>query len=202
MLLIDLLVQELPKRGGWPAGAVVVMQDDDGTIKFAKSTKSLQSIQGNWSSDFGEDWFYKDRPCERNFRVPPVDGRDQLITREQYEAALKPVWDGTGTPPVGTECELVTNGRGIDAPGLKDGDTVKVIAHFLNHNNKITNAVTYLNDRGNTLCTGIITPCLRPIRTERDKFVDSVSEILKPSPIGVDAKLAAVKLWNAGYRKV
>jgi hypothetical protein len=124
------------------------------------------------------------------------------VYHKQYEAALKPVWDGTGVPPVGTECELYKGDFSSTDCGLKDGATVKVIAHFENHGGVTINAVTYSDDKGNTLCTGIITPCLRPIRTERDKFVDSVSEILKPSPIGVDVKLAAVKLWNAGYRKV
>lgn len=32
MKLIDLLVQELPKRGGWPDGVSRIHQDHDGEI--------------------------------------------------------------------------------------------------------------------------------------------------------------------------
>ena len=32
MKLIDLLVQELPKRGGWPRDALSITQDDDGSL--------------------------------------------------------------------------------------------------------------------------------------------------------------------------
>jgi hypothetical protein len=35
MKLIDLLVQELPKRGGWPEGAEIAVQDADSQICFS-----------------------------------------------------------------------------------------------------------------------------------------------------------------------
>lgn len=50
MKLIDLLVQELPKRGGWPEGAESVVQDADdsefyfftgGSVKMAVSHGGL-----------------------------------------------------------------------------------------------------------------------------------------------------------------
>lgn len=195
MLLIDLLVQELPKRGGWPDGATRCVQDGDGTVRFDRHVSSMTRINHEWILN-GQYPIcgFKHNICD-DWGFGPVD-------REQYEAALKPVWDGTGVPPIGTECELYEGDFSSVDCGLKDGATVKVIAHFENHAGITINAVTYSDDKGNTMCTGVITQCLRPIRTERDKFVDSVSEILKPSPIGVDVKLAAVKLWNAGYRKV
>ena len=195
MLLIDLLVQELPKRGGWPDGATRCVQDGDGTVRFDRHVSSMTRINHEWILN-GQYPIcgFKHNICD--------DWGFGLVDRKQYEAALKLVWDGTGVPPIGTECTLAAQGRAISVPGLKDGDTVKVIAHFLNHNNRMTSAVTYKTEDGEILSTCISNICLQPIRTERDKFVDSVSEILKPSPIGVDVKLAAVKLWNAGYRKV
>lgn len=78
MTLLELLRQELPKRGGWPEGA-------------AKAT-SYSYIPGVhfWDGD--------------GFRVDFSDLTTQIlgceeVTREQYG------WDGTGLPPVGCECE-------------------------------------------------------------------------------------------------
>ncbi|MDK1199353.1 hypothetical protein QMT25_20665 [Cronobacter dublinensis] len=86
MKLIDLLVQQLPKRGGWPDGVYVIEQGSEGY---------LLEIESDYKSDFrlqmADDWL------------------PECVTRDQYEAALaaaqKPVWDGEGLPPVGCECE-------------------------------------------------------------------------------------------------
>ncbi|EPE3185122.1 hypothetical protein ACT5AG_002662 [Cronobacter sakazakii] len=86
MKLIDLLVQELPKRGGWPEGIYVIEQATDG---------ALFEMESDYKSDFrlrmADDWLPEE------------------VTREQYEAAIaavqQPVWDGEGLPPAGCECE-------------------------------------------------------------------------------------------------
>lgn len=87
MKLIDLLVQELPKRGGWPGQAYLCRTyshipdacfwDDNGvTVPFESLGKRALG--------------------------------DDAVTRDQYEAALaasKQVeWSGEGLPPVGAEC--------------------------------------------------------------------------------------------------
>lgn len=85
MTLLELLRQELPKRGGWPEGA-------------AKAT-SHSYIPGVhfWDGD--------------GFRVDFSDlttrelGCEE-VTREQYG------WDGTGLPPVGVEVEYMKYQRG------------------------------------------------------------------------------------------
>lgn len=83
MTLLELLRQELPKRGGWPEGAV-------------KAT-SYGFVPGVhfWDDD--------------ELRVDCSDLTTRalgegLVTREQYEATG---WDGTGLPPVGVECEFM-----------------------------------------------------------------------------------------------
>lgn len=83
MTLLELLRQELPKRGGWPEGA-------------AKAT-SYGLIRGVHFWDGNE------------LRVDCSDLTTRalgegLVTREQYEAT---VWDGTNLPPVGVECEFM-----------------------------------------------------------------------------------------------
>lgn len=106
MKLIDILVQELPKHGGWPEGAVECCRQKGGnSIDFYDET-------GNWDDDcylkYGKD-FAKDCIYE------PKAGTDflQLVSRSEYEAALaasKPEWDGEGLPPVGIEAEVSVDG--------------------------------------------------------------------------------------------
>lgn len=96
MKLIDLLVQELPKRGGWPDGVDSIYQDHDGGI-FA------------WTGS----------PCKLLFRTGIIADNcrpygldvsiENMVTRNQYKSAIalsqKPAWNGEGVTPVGCECE-------------------------------------------------------------------------------------------------
>lgn len=65
MKLIDLLVKELPKRGGWPDGVDAVEQDSEGR---------LFEMDSDYSSDF------KLEKCD--------DWIADVVTKQQYEAAL------------------------------------------------------------------------------------------------------------------
>lgn len=88
MTLLELLVQELPKRGGWPDRVARISQDDDTEIRFYTHTGEAP---------------------EYDFYPPQKDkcGDRIIITREQYEAALAQTeWSGEGLPPVGCECEM------------------------------------------------------------------------------------------------
>ena len=88
MKLIDLLVQELPKHGGWPEWADEACSQGVGKVMFY--------FQGNLEGDI---------PV-----IVDVTSRQEDVTREQYEAALAASktleWSGEGLPPVGCECEL------------------------------------------------------------------------------------------------
>jgi hypothetical protein len=106
MKLIDLLVQELPKRGGWPDGAEIAVQDADSQICFS-SHSDVYADKGQ-TSWFGGDW------GGGNWSNPFIDTiaddrHECIVSRKQYESALaesqKPAWDGDGLPPVGCECE-------------------------------------------------------------------------------------------------
>ncbi|EPS0644764.1 hypothetical protein ACVBEK_003560 [Cronobacter malonaticus] len=103
MKLIDLLVQELPKRGGWPDGAVTAWQSThDGEVYFLKENGEYAE-----ENNGGRKWY---------FEITRDRGEEYTVTREQYEAALaaaqQPVWDGEGLPPVGTICEYQTSSNG------------------------------------------------------------------------------------------
>lgn len=104
MKLIDLLVQELPKRGGWPIGAAASAQDNDGEVCFYANSRIHRS--GNnlvWSIPaLGENKVVK----RRIFMKQAEDMTESIVTREQYEASLAvPAWNGEGLPPVGCEFE-------------------------------------------------------------------------------------------------
>lgn len=104
MKLRDLLVQELPRRGGWPEGAVECQRFVD------ESTIDFYDEDGNWPQDCGKVYGpiahqlvrKQNQPCEL-----------EIVTRDQYEAALaaaqQPVWNGEGLPPIGCEFEFGTH---------------------------------------------------------------------------------------------
>ena len=117
MKLIDILVRELPKHGGWPEGAVECCRHKLGnSIDFYDET-------GNWDDDcylkYGKD-FAKDCIYEPKAETDFL----QLISRSEYESALaasKTQWDGEGLPPAGTRCEFISNGTSwgeVDVIGL------------------------------------------------------------------------------------
>lgn len=106
MKLIDLLVQELPKRGGWPEGAEIAVQDADSQICFSShGDVYANKSQTDW---YGGDWGNGD--WSNPFIDTITDDRHEcIVTRDQYESALaaskKPAWNGEGLPPSGVECE-------------------------------------------------------------------------------------------------
>lgn len=93
MKLIDLLVQELPKRGGWPDGVTHIGQDYDRELMFYGRGRAMTGI-------FLNELAIDHRKCDRT---------GSKVTQEQYESALaasqKPAWNGEGLPPVGCGCE-------------------------------------------------------------------------------------------------
>ncbi|PUX41794.1 hypothetical protein BS419_02805 [Cronobacter sakazakii] len=85
MKLIDLLVQELPKCGGWPEGYNVIS-----------------------TNGYGQAWCYSINASGKTSgkELYIRSSEEGHVTREQYEAALQqPVWDGEGLPPVSYEYE-------------------------------------------------------------------------------------------------
>lgn len=106
MKLIDLLVQELPKRGGWPEGAEIAVQDADSQICFSShGDVYANKCQTDW---YGGDW--GDGDWSNPFINTIADDRHEcIVSRKQYESALaasqNPTWNGEGVPPVGCGCE-------------------------------------------------------------------------------------------------
>lgn len=95
MKLIDILVEELPKRSGWPEGADYCIQHahDLGFrwVIFNKGIVNSTSAdaEGKWEMD----WKFSHK---HDFRADELasDHTTAIITREQYEAALSAKNDG------------------------------------------------------------------------------------------------------------
>lgn len=102
MKLIDLLVQQLPKHGGWPTKTNDILALRP--FMFEHKVEFTATPDGQWFSDA---YF-------------------QLVSKGQYEDALaaskRVEWHGEGLPPVGTECEWL-------ASGDHDWMKVKVLAY-------------------------------------------------------------------------
>lgn len=107
MKLIDILVNELPKRGGWNINAHGAVQDNSGQVWFYKNGNPEFSgvIWGADNNSDGFDWVQWDLSFEK-----AEDAKKAIVTHEQYEAAIaaqQQAWNGEGLPPVGTECEVI-----------------------------------------------------------------------------------------------
>lgn len=110
MTLLELLVKELPKRGGWPEGAVECCRH------YGKNSIDFYDETGNWDDDcylkYGKD-FAK----ECIYEETSGSHRLQSISRSEYESALaasqNPAWNGEGVPPVGCECEISFSGKSL-----------------------------------------------------------------------------------------
>lgn len=108
MTLLELLVKELPKRGGWPKSAHGVVQDASGNFWFFKNGTPYYNGK-HWgaaklSADF--EWI------DIDWDISPLlaeDNHHAIITREQYEDAIAEEhaagWNGEGLPPVGMKVE-------------------------------------------------------------------------------------------------
>lgn len=110
MKLIDLLVQELPKRGGWPEGSLSITQDNDGSL-CVWDTNDPHYDGLSWKHHTGNSLMY----FWHGEGAMPLssDHKESIVTYWQYKAALyasqKPAWNGEGVPPVGCECEYSLN---------------------------------------------------------------------------------------------
>lgn len=91
MKLIDILVEELPKRGGWPEGAARLAQDPDGDIQML-SNRHAYLVSVGWTGDGRIDCYAQ--YAARKLEPLASDYATAIITREQYEAALAAKNDG------------------------------------------------------------------------------------------------------------
>ena len=177
MTLLELLRQELPKRGGWPEGANCITQDSDLHVEPATCHPSVAKCD--------EDGFwFLDSSRIGGFEVDTLasDYTTAIVTREQYEATG---WDGTGLPPVGCDVEYHC---------YPDGWVIiNIVARI--------KGATFIEWKSGTHKGGDIIrgdfplERVRPIRTEAERAID---EMVRLSGVSTGA---AKILYDAGYRK-
>lgn len=173
MTLLELLRQELPKRGGWPKGVNRINQGWDGRLeKYGEDGESY---------DFGIETIF---PLSTDHRVKSKRVHEcgaNFVTREQYG------YDGTGLPPVGVECEVLFTDDGFyhwyDFKLIFIGD---IHAVAIVGDEEISYTIERLNDSSVQF---------RPLRTEAERAID---EMVRLSGVSIGA---AKILYDAGYRK-
>lgn len=176
MTLLELLRQELPKRGGWPEGVRYITQDNGfstykGTICGYNSLPEFNSRI--WLSD--KPGKHADIAIMRTNDIAS-DYATAIVTREQYEATG---WDGTNLPPVGCECERSWCGDKWLA--------CKILF--------ISNEIVVVKLATREAAYGRHEVSFRPIRTEAERAIDEMVQLS-----GVSTGAAKI-LYDAGYRK-
>lgn len=177
MKLIDLLVQELPKRGGWPEGAdcccVSVVDSDGVTIQFRFIPRNNQFLSF-------PDADHLDIPYQGDATEFITC---EVITKEQYESALaasqKPAWNGEGLPPVGEKVEFFINPKlGYSNAWVPDAGTeMEVVAHKTTTDGNNV-AVCYWDERGAGRSCCFVPESLKPARTEAERKRDEAAEAI------------------------
>lgn len=89
--LLQILVDELPKRGGWPKRLGLCVQLSCGTVSFTNKGQAIQfnNRVGDWNSDSWVDSANGDYDFKLGVLAANWSMEDSVVTREQYEAALK-----------------------------------------------------------------------------------------------------------------
>lgn len=170
MKLIDLLVKELPKRGGWPANISYIAQDEE-SATWGFRYKPEKDSDDEWMdcSDSGYE-------IRIGYIGDADDCNTSVVTREQYESALaasqKPAWNGEGLPPVGCECEYLNSNGEWSAVTVKYASEQLIV---------ISGATKILGEEQETeIAKDIIIdkPQFRPLRTEADRKRDDAKHAI------------------------
>ncbi len=173
MKLIDILLQYLPKNGGWPTGAKICAQDYDNEICFYSKPGIHRTGNGYiWTVPCDVD----SRIVKRGISLPPAEDEEtSVISREEYEEARalsqRKVWDGKVLPPIGLECELV-NFYGEDFPHFvgEDGEIVIIRGHGLVNGKNV--AFYEADGSREKMISYAVSECFRPIQTLEEKKRD------------------------------
>lgn len=178
MKLIDLLVKELPKRGGWPDGALSITQDNDGSL-CVWDTNDPHYDGLSWKHHTGNSLVY----YWHGINAVPLscDHRESIVTYWQYKSAIaasqKPAWNGDGLPPVGEKVEFFINPKfgyrndWIPAAGTE----MEVVAHKKTTDGNDV-AVCYWDEGGAGRSCCLVPESLKPLRTEAERKHEAVLE--------------------------
>lgn len=194
MKLIDLLVKELPKRGGWPEGVVKIHQDYNG------------ETWGWLVHDSAELLFTLDQVATNARKYGKKEKCENMVTREQYKSALalsqKPAWNGEGMPPVSEKVEFFINPKlgyrndWIPAAGTE----MEVVAHKTTTDGNDV-AVCYWDEGGAGRSCCFVPESLKPLGTEaerkRDAFINAVLDDMRTIPCDLSLRDEVAVIYDA-----
>ncbi|MGL5726760.1 MAG: hypothetical protein ACRCYD_02770 [Plesiomonas sp.] len=88
MTLLELLVQELPKRGGWPQWAAAAVQNNTRYVTFACTGYNIRYDGRLWKSTFLGGTWGENATADNDFIASTIasDHATRIVTREEYEA--------------------------------------------------------------------------------------------------------------------
>lgn len=158
MKLIELLLQELPKRGGWPGAIPALVQNSSGCVYQAGGGEYIYRIE------LADDWMEAEVTCEKYFNAL---------------RALKPVWDGQGLPPVGCECEFYNGERYYTRDSVpQDGQKVKIVHHEISGSGIRCAVFVWIGDDKSVKSEAAQEGLFRPIHSETDERRENAVEAL------------------------
>lgn len=200
MKLIDLLVKELPKRGGWPDGAEYchLTQYDRHCLTIVFSHKQVDAVNNPIISN--EEMVFSGI----GYLGDTLYGC--IVTAKEYESALalsqKPAWNGGGLPPVGAKIEFFINPKlGYSNAWIPDAGTeMEVVAHKTTTDGNDV-AVCYWDDGGAGRSCCFIPESLKPLRTEaerkRDAFINAVLDDMRVTPCDLSLRDEVAVIYDA-----
>lgn len=197
MKLIDLLIQELPKRGGWPKGA-----------EYARVT-------GFGGEKLLVDFLFPEAYNKLSYSIGIIAchlidaGTDvdcHMIRRDSYESALaesqKPAWNGEGLPPVGAKVEFFINPkfayRNAWIPDV--GTEMEVVAHKTTTGGNDV-AVCYWGESGAGRSCCLVPESLKPLRKEaerkREVAIEAILSDMRTIPCGLSLRDEVAVIYDA-----
>lgn len=188
MTLLELLRQELPKRGGWPESYNYMAQDPRGSASAGKIYAYVNKPKRGVYCWINED----DESGYGNFvmksEIIAEDSITAIVTREQYEATG---WGGVGLPQIGVECEWQDKNTGKWQPVkiVYASEWVTVIREINEEKDDDLVEIAIENYGDDARLK------FRPLRTEAERAID---EMVRLSGVSIGA---AKILYDAGYRK-
>lgn len=177
MKLIDLLVKELPKRGGWPEDTEYchLTQYDRHCLTIVFSHKQVGT--GNNSTTSKEEMVFSGI----GYLGDTLYGC--IVTAKEYQSALaasqKSTWNGEGLPPVGAKVEFFINPKlGYRNNWIPDAGTeMEVVAHKTTTDGNDV-AVCYWDEDGAGMSRCFVPKSLKPLRTEPERKRDAAVEAI------------------------
>ncbi len=132
-------------------------------------------------------------------------GRELTYEQVMEKEVSEPVyWDGKGLPPIGSICEFYTTDyfqEGICVDEWENGDLLECLAHRFGYQELLP---IFYNQRHKT-ASGLISGYYRPTKSEKDKVIQDVADIIYEyldSVSTIGAKDCAKKLYDLGMLKV